>query len=141
MKFRANMIIWLAPVFFLLNCTRGGIAPYDDPHVININDTISPVITINKPLADQAFSSGETITIEGKVTDQGLYRGKIQILNTANNTIVKEQAYEIHGLPEYSFSLSHITSVSSITDYTITVWFQDHGLNITSKSLKVKVNP
>ena len=141
MKLRVYSIIWLVPFLLLMSCTRSGVSPNDDPHVINNNDTLSPVISINKPLADQVFTTGETITIEGKVTDQGLYRGNIQILNTANSTIVKEQAYEIHGLPEYSFSLSHITSVSSITDYTITVWFQDHGLNITSKSLKVKVNP
>ena len=141
MKLRVNIILWLIPVLFLLNCTRGGIAPYDDPHVININDTISPVITISKPLADQVFHSGETITIEGKVTDQGLYQGKIQILNSTSSTIVKEQEYEIHGLLEYNFSLSEVASVSSISDYTITVWFEDHGLNITTKSFKVKVNP
>ena len=141
MKLRVNVILWLVPLLFLFNCTPGGIPPNEDPHVINVNDTIFPFITINKPLAGQVFTTGETITIEGKVTDQGLYNGNIQILNSANSTIVKEQPYEIHGLLEYNFSLSHVASVSSITDYTITVWFQDHGLNITTKSVKVKVNP
>jgi hypothetical protein len=141
MKLRMNIILWLVPVLFLFNCTRSGIPPNEDPHVVNLNDTIFPVININKPLADQVFTNSETIIIEGKVTDQGLYRGNIQILNAANNTIVKEQAYEIHGLPEYNFNLSHVTSVSSISDYTITVWFEDHGLNITTKTIKVKVNP
>jgi hypothetical protein len=141
MKLRMNIILWLVPVLFLFNCTRSGIPPNEDPHVVNLNDTIFPVININKPLADQVFTNSETIIIEGKVTDQGLYRGNIQILNAANNTIVKEQAYEIHGLPEYNFNLSHVTSVSSISDYTITVWFEDHGLNTTTKTIKVKVNP
>ena len=140
MKLRMKAILWLVPVLFLFSCTRNGIAPNDDPHVVNLNDTIFPVITANNPLPDQVFINGETITIEGKVTDQGLYRGNIQILNTASSTIIKEQAYEIHGLLEYNFSLSYPTSVSSISDYTITVWFQDHGLNITTKTVKVKVN-
>jgi hypothetical protein len=141
MKFRVNIIICLVLVLFLFSCTRSGIPPNDDPHVINLNDTIFPVIAINKPVSDQVFVTGETISIEGKVTDQGLYRGNIQIVNDANNSIVKEQVYEIHGLLEYKFSLSHITSVSNVTDYTITVWFQDHGLNITTETVKVKVNP
>ena len=141
MKLRINIILWVIPVLFLFNCTRNGIPPNDEPHVINLSDTIFPVITINKPVPDQVFKTGEAINIEGKVTDQGLYRGNIQIMNAANNSIVKEQAYEIHGLLEYDFSLSYISSVSTISDYTITVWFQDHGLNITTRTVKVKVNP
>ena len=140
MKRRINILIWLVPVLFLYNCTRDGISPNDGPHVINNNDTTFPVITINKPFSDQVFITGETISVEGKVTDLALYRGKIQILNSANNNIIKEQAYEIHGLPEYNFSLSHKTSETSASEYTITVSFEDHGLNISTKTVKVKVN-
>ena len=141
MKISVNILICLVSVILLFGCVRNGTPPNDDPHVINLNDTIFPVISITSPLPGQVYTNGETITIEGKVTDQGLYRGDIQIVNDANSSIIKDQPYEIHGLLEYNFSLPYKTSVSSITDYTITIWFQDHGLNITTKSVKVKVNP
>jgi hypothetical protein len=113
----------------------------DDDHEVNNADTSLPVIKIDRPLMNQVFVNGDTIKIEGGVTDNGLYRGKIKIVNDANGLLVKEQAYEIHSQQSYNFSVHHKTSVSVITDYTVSVEFEDHGLNITAQTVKVKVNP
>ena len=51
------------------------------------------------------------------------------------------QAYEIHGLLLYNFSINHTVSTFAAADYTVTVSFEDHGLNATTKSVKVKVTP
>ncbi|MEK7224727.1 MAG: hypothetical protein AAB221_03495, partial [Bacteroidota bacterium] len=105
-------------------------------------DTTAPLLDIYTPTANQVFTSGSTITITGRLTDDlGLYRGTIKITNDANGDILKNQAYEIHGLRLYDFSLSYVTSVTTASDYTVTVSFEDHGYNSVTKSVKVKVNP
>jgi hypothetical protein len=126
----------------ILSCTKGGsgAAKPDDPHVINFKDTVFPVVTIVKPTLNQVFTTGDTIKIEGIVTDTSIYRGKLKIINDATGAVVKEQLYEIHGLPSYDFNLTHKTSVSTASNYTVIAEWEDHGFNVTTKSVKVKVN-
>ena len=73
--------------------------------------------------------------------DYGLYRGTIRIKNDATGVMVLNQPYEIHGLTTYNFNINYNTSVTATTDYTLTVSFEDHGLNASTQSIKVKVNP
>jgi len=79
--------------------------------------------------------------VEGKVTDNGLYQGSIRITDDANGSLIKEQLYEIHGFQLYNFSLAYRAAVTVITNYTVTVQYEDHGLNKATKAVKVKVNP
>lgn len=127
-------------VFIAAACSRGGEVD-DGPHIINANDTTLPLIEIYHPLDDQFFRSGDTIRVEGKVTDNSLYRGSIRITNDANGAVIKEQLYEIHGFTQYNFSLAHKTAVTAAADYTVTVQYEDHGYNNAVKTVKVKVNP
>ena len=137
----AVSILLIFSICIFSACTRSGIPLNESPHVINLDDTIPAVVTIDKPTDGQSFASGDTIKVEGKVTDLGLYRGNISITDDANKGILKTQDYEIHGLKEYDFSISYKTSVSTLSNYTVTVWFEDHGLNVTTKTLKVRVSP
>ena len=112
------------------------------PHVLTPSDVRAPVIEITTPTNNQVFPSGNMINITGKLTDDyGLYRGSISITNDADGLVLKEQLYEIHGLVTYNFTLNYIAVVGAPADYTATVAFEDHGLNKTTKSVKVKVNP
>jgi len=145
---RYGLIILLATISVLVySCSKGG-APVDDgngngnPHVENPSDTTPPVITIATPSENQVYNSGNTIHMTGRISDDlGLYRGTIKLVNDANGLVLKEQAYEIHGLLAYNFSLSHTAAVSAAADYTVTVTFEDHGLNTVTRTVKVKVNP
>ena len=151
MKARKNSSIKYIPVVVLLwvcltlifSCSRSGYGGSGDDgdHPLNENDTTYPVIRIDRPAANQVFNSGDTIKIEGTATDNGLYRGKIKITNDLNGAIINEQAYEVHFLQSYNFSFSHKTSVTVASDYTVTVEYEDHGLNTTTKTVKIKVNP
>lgn len=128
-----------------VSCSKGG-ATADNGngggHINNPSDTIPPALIVNTPTDNQVFSNGNVITVSGRITDtEGLYRGSIRITNDANGSLVKEQLYEIHGVPLYNFSVSHAAVVSTASDYTVTVWFEDHGYNAASKSVKIKVNP
>ena len=145
---RSSWIFFIVSLcFFTLSCSKGGEEGGDpgngtDPHVYNPTDVTAPTISINTPTVNQIFSSGNTITVSGLVGDDyGLYRGVVKIINDANGVEVKQQAYEIHGLKTYNFSLSGVISVTAPTDYTVVVFFEDHGYNGTTRSVPVKVNP
>jgi len=126
----------------LTHCSKGGITPETDPnHVIIFSDSTFPVVEITSPTADQEFKSGTAINITGKITDNSLYQGSITIKDEGTGSTVKDQVYEIHGLSAYNYNLAWTPSVTKTTSYIITVKFEDHGFNESSKSVKVKINP
>jgi hypothetical protein len=123
-------------------CSKGGALAEEELHVpLDLSDSTLPVVEIHSPSDNEVFTSGDTIKVEGKVTDNGLYRGSIRITDDADSTLIKEQLYEIHGLQLYNFNLAYKTTVTVVTNYTITVQYEDHGLNNSIKTVKVKVNP
>jgi hypothetical protein len=146
------MIAGLRHIFFFTlvlisfsACTKGGDETDDSdggPHIVTPNDVTPPEISIFTPTVNQVFSSGSVINITGRVTDDyGLYRGTIRVVNDVNGSVLLNQPYEIHGFLLYNFNLNHTASVNAASDYTVTVTFEDHGLNSATKSVKVKVNP
>ena len=133
-------------LFSIISCSKGGNPPADtndpDPHVYNPSDTQAPVITIQSPAAGQVLTAGTPIQVSGIVSDDlGLYRGTIRVIRDINGIEEKKQSYEIHGLKSYSFSLSNTPDVTAPTDFTIVVFFDDHGSNGHTQSVKVKINP
>jgi DNA/RNA endonuclease YhcR with UshA esterase domain len=111
-------------------------------HIQTPSDTIPPQISIFTPTINQVFNNGNVINITGRITDDyGLYRGTIRVINDANGAVLFSQSYEIHGTLLYNFNINYTASVAVASDYTVTVSFEDHGLNSTSKTVKVKVNP
>ena len=141
-----HIFFYSAIMVFLLACSKGNGAADDTgtggPHVVTPNDTTAPEIIILTPTLSQVFANGGIINITGKITDDfGLYRGTIRVINDATGNILMNQAYEIHGLLLYNFSINHTVAALIATDYTITITFEDHGLNATTKSVKVKVTP
>lgn len=140
----SNILLVVFAVVIYISCSKGGSSGdgTNGQHIVTTNDTIAPEITVFTPTANQVFANGNVIGITGRITDDlGLYRGTIKMINDANGNVLLNQAYEIHGLRLYNFSINHTTSVTSASDYTVTISFEDHGSNITSKSVKVKVNP
>lgn len=146
MKFSFRSIIsFITVVLIVMSCSKGNNTDDNSGgpvHTPSPNDTIAPVVTINTPANNQVFNSGNIINVSGRVTDDlGLYRGNVRITNDANGSLLKEQLYEIHGVIGYNFAVSYTANVAVPSDYTVTVSFQDHGLNTTARSVKVKVNP
>lgn len=138
-----NSLLYFLLAIVFISCAKGGGALPDDPlhNTIDPNDSSFPDVVVNTPTDNQVFASGNAITVTGKVSDNSLYRGSISITNDATGLVVKDQAYEIHYIPVYEFSLSYTASVATATDFTVTVKFEDHGANQTVKTVKVKVNP
>ncbi len=143
MKITGIIAFFVLAVVF--SCSKGS-APEDsgngNGHINNPSDTIPPVLVINTPTENQVFANGSVIQITGRITDEeGLYRGSVRLTNDANGAMLKEQLYEIHGVRLYNFSVNHTASVTTASDYTVTVRFEDHGYNAVTKSVKIKVNP
>lgn len=136
-------VLFCCILLTIFSCSRSGTPDPGSggPHIVNPNDSTNPVVTIVKPVSAQVFVSGDTIKVEGTVTDNGLYRGFIRITQNGSGALIKEQHYEIHGLQVYNFNLQHKTAVTSMADYTVLVQFEDHGFNSGSQSVQVKVNP
>lgn len=133
----------LVILFSFASCSKDGSGTDDDSnHLFSANDKTPPEILIFTPVSGQVFASNSTINITGRITDDlGLYRGTIKIVNEATGNTVMSQSYEIHGLRLYNFNINHPVSVTTSSDYTVTVGFEDHGANTASKSVLVKVNP
>lgn len=145
---RKGWFFVLGLMLLILSCSKGGGDTGgtgnggNDPHVYNPTDVTAPTITINTPLVNQVFISGNTINVSGTVSDDlGLYRGQIRIIDNENGVEMKQQAYEIHGLKSYNFSLSYVSNVTAARTYTIAVFFEDHGYNPQNRSVEVTVNP
>lgn len=137
------IVLSVSAVIFIA-CNKGGYGPPDDngPHVVNPGDTTAPTIDIYTPADAQVLTSGNAINITGKVVDSGgLYRGSIRVIDDASGNVMKEQLYEIHSVISYAYTISYTPSVSTVSNYTIRVSFEDHGLNVTTRSVKVKINP
>jgi hypothetical protein len=127
-------------IFTCFACGKGGTVK-EEPHVIIDKDDTYPVVEINTPTENAVFISGNTINVTGKVSDNSLYQGRIVVRKDSDGSVVKEQYYEIHYIPIYNFSMSFSVSVIAATDYTISVKFEDHGHNLTAKTVKIIVNP
>jgi hypothetical protein len=127
----------------LVACSKvGGSDGGDDLTAIDQNDDIFPVITTLRPSANQVYVSGDSIVVEGKVTDdKKMYKGKVQIKDDAAGSVIAENFYETHFLSAINFRLAYKAIVTSSKDFTVLIEFQDHGANTASQTIKVKVNP
>jgi len=142
-RFSYFVVIIFSASLLVLSCSKVG-SPIDDdnPNEIDQNDGIFPVITVLKPSTNQIYKSGDSIVVEGKVTDdKKMYKGKVQIKNDANNFVMAETYYETHYLLEMNYRLAYKAEVTAPTDFSILIEFQDHGTNTSTATIKVKVNP
>ena len=134
--------LFVLATVIISSCTKVGDAAEENLDVIDQNDDVFPVINISKPIANQVYTSGDSIIVEGKVTDDKIvYKGKVQIKSDANNIVLAEAFYESHFLQLINYRLAYKAVVTTSTDFSILVEFQDHGANTSTATIKVKVNP
>lgn len=126
----------------VISCGKVGTAQEETLDAIDQNDDVFPAITVSKPTANQVYTSGDSIIVEGTVTDNKIvYKGKVQIKNDANNFVMADGSYESHFLSAISYRVAYKAVVTVPTDFSIFIEFQDHGANVSTATLKVKVNP
>jgi hypothetical protein len=145
-KIKSTYFLLLLVAGIFCACSKGGTTAVDDGtgggHGSVPTDTTAPILSITNPVDNQIFTSGTLFNITGNITDDyGLYQGYVRIVNDANGVELKKQAYEIHGIKSYNFTVPFTPLVTTPSDYTVIVFFEDHGNNIVTQSVKIKVNP
>jgi len=139
--FLLTLLVVLTSVM-IISCSKVGAGQQENLDAIDQNDDVFPVVTVSKPTANQLYASGDSIIVEGKVTDNKIvYKGKVQIKNDANNLVMADSYYESHFLQAINYRLAYKAEVTVPTDFSILVEFQDHGANTSTTTIKVKVNP
>ena len=74
---------------FVTGCSKAGDTMDEVP------DNIFPLLVVNKPLNNQVFNNGDTIFVEGMVSDDKMmYKGRIKISDDGNGFVVKEEFFE-----------------------------------------------
>ena len=137
---------FLIPFFLLMtilqSCGKTGGGTADNPDQVDENDNVFPVLTVIRPAANQLYTSGDSIIIEGNATDNKvMYKGKVQLKNDVTGSVVAEQFYETHFLKTLNFRVAYKAVVAAATEFTVILDFTDHGLNNVNNTFKVKVNP
>lgn len=136
------LLVGIGFILFIAGCSKVGDPADDDNHVIDLSDNIFPVLVVNKPVNNQVLNNGDSIFVEGMVSDdKSMYRGRIKISEDGTGFVVKEEFFETHVLQTINFNIFYKASVATTTDYSVLVEFEDHGLNKVYVTLKVKVNP
>lgn len=108
----------------------------------NAVDTIPPVVVITTPSANQVLRSGIPMNISGRITDDiGMYKGSIRVYADAGNQLLIQQLYETHYLQSYDYSYNYTPGVAVSTVLRVEVSFEDHGGNISTRSVKVTIDP
>jgi len=134
--------VFVLASLIMISCKKGGNEAAGSLDAIDLNDNVFPVITVSKPIANQVYTSGDSIIVEGKVTDdKKLYKGKVQIINDASSFVLADNYYETYFLQVINFRLAYKAVVTVPTDLNILIEFQDHGTNTSTATIKVKVNP
>jgi hypothetical protein len=135
-------VIFVLASVIMISCSKVGSESEESLDAIDQNDDVFPVITVSKPTVNQVYTSGDSIIVEGKVTDdKKLYNGKVQIKNEANNFVMADSYYETHFLQAINFRLAYKAVVTAPTDFSVYIEFEDHGANTSTTTIKVKVNP
>jgi len=139
--FLLTLLVVLTSVM-IISCSKVGAGQQENLDAIDQNDDVFPVVTVSKPTANQLYASGDSIIVEGKVTDNKIvYKGKVQIKNDANNLVMADSYYESHFLQAINYRLAYKAVEAAPKDFSVLIEFQDHGANTSTTTIKVKVNP
>ena len=98
----------------------------------------APVIDIEEPLNNDSTSVGDSLHIEGKITDdESLHEAGIVIIKSTGDTAFQDYPY-MHDLKTYNFHYHfHPTSAGT---YTVKVIATDHEELGSEKSVSITVN-
>jgi len=135
-----NQFIAAAVLCCACACGRSGQQGDDFPHHDH-QDTSFPVIQILRPTANQVFRNSDTIFVEGVARDNHLHGGNVQIINDSDSSVLKQQVYDMHGINQHPFFVTHRVATSLSTTYTVRVEYKDFAQNRSVRSVKVTVQP
>lgn len=120
---------WIVIVLVLAACSK-------DPQTAG--DTQLPVITISTPTAGQVFTTGQSITISGSITDDN-YIAEVHI--HVSNTNTGALLMDVHLYPaDKSMTFNQTITATTGTNYKIQVLAKDKAVNQATSAVEVSCN-
>lgn len=137
-SFKSNKIL-LASLFALLFTLLSACHDHDE----DANDKTAPSVTITAPIDNASLSASTAVAIKGTVTDEtGLHELTIIVTNDADGKELFKDTPSVHDKTSYDFNESYTPSgVAAAINATLTVIAEDHGSNVTTKTVKFVLKP
>lgn len=104
-------------------------------------DSSAPTLVIDEPAAGETVTVGDSLHIEGTVTDASLHELNIKVTKNSNGATVFNSDPVVHDLTTYFFHAHYAPVLSDTGACTVTVTVADHSENITKKTVTVTVLP
>ncbi|MDB5208989.1 MAG: hypothetical protein JWR72_4064 [Flavisolibacter sp.] len=124
-----NYYFLLAALVFLGSCKKDS---------GEAKDTELPKILLTSPMGNQVFSGGQTISIEGTITDNKMLREiHLEITNTTTGTFLTHEHFAPNGS---NYSLSKTFTLQAATTYKIKVHAEDESDNEAELILNISAN-
>jgi len=115
-------------IFILTSCSKNN----------SIKDNEPPVITINTPVNNEVFNSGETVNIAGSITDgKKITEVHVHISNNTTGSLL----IDIHRYPAItSYNLNESFQTTSGINYKIQVIAKDNSANENRATVEISSN-
>lgn len=98
------------------------------------SDNTFPVVTINKPAEAASITGALQVAIA--VTDNSLHEMSVQVQKSDGSVLVNEKP-TVHDQSAYNFDKTfNLNGLTTETPLTLKVKVEDHGGNVTEKTLK-----
>lgn len=98
----------------------------------------APVVTLDEPADAEIFAVGDTVHVEGDLTDdESLHEASILLFRTGVDSPLVEYPY-VHDLKSYHFH--HHVPVTNAGTYKVQVTAEDHDGEMATKTVTVTVN-
>jgi hypothetical protein len=97
-----------------------------------------PVLTLTSPVNNQVYANGDSVKIQGTITDNSLHSLTLTITN--GSTSLYSKTISVHDSTHYVINDGWKSSVTALTDATVSAVVEDHGGHVVTQSVSVKIN-
>ena len=133
----AAFLAALVSLAFLPGCEND-----DDDHE-EAPDTENPQFVITSPSDMQIYFSGDTVFLQGTLTDTGsrLHELEIKIKDTATDSTLYSKIQSVHDLETYAIDFFWKSSVSDHTNAIVIFSAEDHAENVGTDTVQIHIMP
>lgn len=131
--------LFFASIFVLVLFSLNACHDHDE----DTDDKTAPGVTITSPTDNASLAATSSVVIKGTVTDEAsLHELTITVTNDADNKELFKATPTVHDKTSYTINESFTPEgVTAAINATLTVTAEDHGSNITTKTVKFVIKP
>ncbi|MFN5251045.1 MAG: hypothetical protein ACK5DE_08340 [Bacteroidota bacterium] len=112
-----------------------------EPHHHDDTDTVAPALSINSPSQMQVFNQGDTLYIQGSLSDASLHELSITLRDDKDSSLLFSATPVVHGLSTYTLNSFWVCNVKDHTNATLRITAHDHSENKTEVLRAIHIMP